>query len=998
MKKIVYSFALFLLVILPGVIWAQGKESSAVNKKEETVLFDDNDVIADMDFENVQINRQKNGDFVVEMDVVNHHSQVLANMIYAVQLLDGQNADRVVWEKIYADDPVTISPESKVHKRFSFVPPAYLGGTFLVQLTGSTQENIPIDFYKISTPVLLKRQIDKYINVRDCSLFVNDKEQFKLHDGLDVGRDEKLVLTCDLNNPTDKEIKFIADLKIYRKNVSDSNLVDSVRTNEVLEGGKTKNFTVDIPVSKLKSDYYDLVLLLTSEGKEISNIQKAHFVVQGHSGSIASVSFDKSSYGKGDKAQIKVTVAGSADSFPGSRAEKNAENTYKYVLRSKITSGGVSCAKDLVEDVKMDKTTVEVLLSQSITQNCSNPVVELSLTDDKGNVLDELSYTLKQSADDTVRKIRDIGFGDKNVIKGLKGGGNLFSGLLVLGIVIFLIGVALFFVRKKGKGGFSVLFFLFFVGGMVLGGKDVYAGTVVRCGPQGLANVGYCSYDVDVNSNCNTDRAVVTGTAKMGWFVCRNNRRNYRALWNPVRDGNYQTMFSVYEDRIDYCTGSNGYTTPEGSGRCKPGSTELTADGRRCISDSRCDKNYFTWPNSVNDEYYGPVKMAVGSNAQRIPNINGVYNAYFQFIFSNLSNGERYVTKKAKRYTINNDCGNSAVNVSLSVDNQVCLGQPVHLRGEAFPSSGVTVYEHKIVKGSNCNALPIHHAFYYSSIGAQFNWNWSNPNVIDVNDNTNFTAPGNYTVAYRAWGKTRSGATIASNCLVKNFQVRDCNLCGPANGGTFSSTDELFAAGLCKPGSEVNTFNDFSGEAFGSTAAWRWVCSQGGISENCEAQKEGVCNPNPTAAPYTELNGDGEHSACKYGHFNSVHLVGGVLKWTCGTNGYNDRHVGSFVSNDPGAGSVVPADGVQPTAGGDVDCQCRPSYEYTCETVGYSADCSQHCGEVVTQINVPKKVDKVCFPGITLTVDESEHPCPDKQITCPPCNGQNGGNGLYNEF
>ena len=193
---------------------------------------------------------------------------------------------------------------------------------------------------------------------------------------------------------------------------------------------------------------------------------------------------------------------------------------------------------------------------------------------------------------------------------------------------------------------------------------------------------------------------------------------------------------------------------------------------------------------------------------------------------------------------------------------------------------------------------------------------------------------------------------------------------------------------------------DNSSLASAGGLAWTWKCNRNGVAEDCKAYKKGKCGydatTSPSAPPYSDNN-----DACRFGSFNSVQLVSGVLHWKCGT-GDSAKHVGNFFSNSPGDGNVVAVDYYGPKTGG-VDCQCTPVYEYDCVGGNYVGSCDNNCGGTMTQQMQAIKKDTTCFTNESTFISKDEYytatgkHCVDKTIQCAPCGTQDQDGGVYHE-
>jgi hypothetical protein len=135
------------------------------------------------------------------------------------------------------------------------------------------------------------------------------------------------------------------------------------------------------------------------------------------------------------------------------------------------------------------------------------------------------------------------------------------------------------------------------------------------------------------------------------------------------------------------------------------------------------------------------------------------------------------------------------------------------------------------------------------------------------------------------------------------------------------------------------------------------------------------------------------NDACVKGSFNSVHLVGGILKWRCGTGNSTNKRVGSFADNNPNAGDSVASDHSDQT---DPECECTPNYKTECIPLDINRE--NKCGQFVTQGYRALKSDTECFPNNPPILDNNPDACPSKQVKCPACGAADSSEGsIYQE-
>jgi hypothetical protein len=295
---------------------------------------------------------------------------------------------------------------------------------------------------------------------------------------------------------------------------------------------------------------------------------------------------------------------------------------------------------------------------------------------------------------------------------------------------------------------------------------------------------------------------------------------------------------------------------------------------------------------------------------------------------------------------------------------------------------------------------------YMKYKGGHWYWVCVNMDVIRFDNATPPCNPNSWGT-YGDCNVTCGGGTQYryNDCGTKS-PLRSCNMqpcCGVADRESYERTSGVTVAGRCDVGDTVSNWVDHSGLAADGGIAWTWNCNDGTVdSEQCLAYKKGVCaydaEENPKKAPYDNIE-----DACRFGALNSVKLVGGVLKWKCGTGEHTDRHVGDFFSEDIRLGSPVPVDWYGPKSGGR-DCQCTPVYEYDCVgTEIYRGSCVNNSGGTKERETQAVKRDIACFPSESLPITKKAYNiatgkhCVNKTVDCAAWGTQDADGGIYHE-
>lgn len=651
LKKISFWFlAAFLLFSCVNFSFAQNETN------DKSLNIDEDLIIANMDFEDGVIEEFGNNDIRVSFNAINHHTKVLADMVYAIQIIGTKEGerDKIMYEYVYDDDHLTISPKNRIHKTINVSVPGYLDGTFNLKLIGRTVDGITLENYIIGK-IQLTKTMDEYINNLGCLVYVKD-EQFLVAQGVDIAKDETINLKCDISNATQKDLSYFSEVSVYGKSVYNvENKLDVSLEKGFIGKVSDKEISLEIPTPK-ESGYYDASLVFLNQDKrQISNKINIHFVVQGLSGSISDVVFDKNSYNIGDNANVDFRVSGSADGFPNSRASK-LESTYtqEMLVQIDIVSDNKECSDRVERKLAGDNVSGGLSEKIKINKNCHNPIVTLTLNDEKGNILDKKVLNLSESKEGNGGAMPVAKNNNFNIINSK----NILKIFLIFTSFLIIMIIVVFFRRSLRNNRNKITIFLLGLTSLFIG-SSVHAGVLSVCANTGAWTRAYCYYDITPSSATLGDSFLAE--AEMDWFVCKNQPLDMSVSYNPATNGAPWTTLVNERYAIDHCENTNtGYDSGAGDGDCKPGSGSIL--GRRniygniCHDNSKCNKDFFDIKSGHDLN---------GSNSFT-PTTAGNKTAYFKFHYFH-SDGYDADFIRPRNYTvqdsiINCSCGTRSAN------------------------------------------------------------------------------------------------------------------------------------------------------------------------------------------------------------------------------------------------------------------------------------------------------------------------------------------------
>lgn len=251
--------------------------------------------------------------------------------------------------------------------------------------------------------------------------------KYSLNQGVDVKSNENLVINCKTINTRKEDItatpKYETHLRSTYGDVVSQTGGDM--TPILFKSNIETPITLTLPKAS-NSQAYNVNLGLV-DGSEESNMVSAHYVLVGSSATIQNLSFNKDYYTKGETATISLMYTPSADNFPGSRYQSEKQSA--LTTNIKFTNGkGKTCAKDVNQKIEVYSPKLDIPVS--ITSNCFNPKVLVTLSDESGKVLDQKDFTVKTTS--------------------VKDSNSNMAYIIISILIIVMIG---FYIYKKKKNG-----------------------------------------------------------------------------------------------------------------------------------------------------------------------------------------------------------------------------------------------------------------------------------------------------------------------------------------------------------------------------------------------------------------------------------------------------------------------------------------------------------------------------------------------------------------
>ena len=272
MKKIL------LIIVLTLVTLSQSVFAQQTDKKEYDILL-----------------KQNNNKFTINFKIKSEDSTQL-HLRYFLKLYK-VNKDYTSFEAIdykIVKDIFYIKKNKNTERQIEYEAPTYLKGTYKLYLLVLNGDKIVAE--KEWKPVILKKTSDFVeINLDTCRVNVNEEtKKYTLGNGVDLKKEEKLYITCDITNYFNRDIEIIPQWKTYEDTFSSGKIVDGEEYSKnkiVLKSKKKQTITFIVPKA-FKPNAYDAQLVLKENEKKVSNSINVHYVLAGESAMVVRASFN----------------------------------------------------------------------------------------------------------------------------------------------------------------------------------------------------------------------------------------------------------------------------------------------------------------------------------------------------------------------------------------------------------------------------------------------------------------------------------------------------------------------------------------------------------------------------------------------------------------------------------------------------------------------------------------------------------------------------------
>jgi len=425
LKVSILSFFVFCSLLLGSTLHAA---TYTMNNGKAVVL-------ADVNVYEAKIISQKGNEINISFDIDNGQG-VQSGIKYGVSLVKGTGESQFSLDEMIYPEILSLSSNSTIKKNIKYTAPASISGEYTLLVTIKNESGMPMGMATAGKVTLTSNLKAIEILPETCFLSVvgeKNSPKYALIQGVDIEKTENLKLTCTAKNPSSVVVSATPSYETYLRNVYGEMVTQNGGDIDPISFKALEKKSISLVLPKTtKPQSYDIKIELKS-GAFISNTIKVHYVLRGISATIQNFSLDKDYYSKNDISNISFIWSPSADSFMDSRfgASKQPIITLVASITNDQKKECIAPINQIMDIAKAGK----VDLSANIIADCNNPQATVTLSDDKGNILDQKLLSFESKKDNTVKTSTNS------------------SSKIILVIFGFLVvaGIAFYFINLKRK-------------------------------------------------------------------------------------------------------------------------------------------------------------------------------------------------------------------------------------------------------------------------------------------------------------------------------------------------------------------------------------------------------------------------------------------------------------------------------------------------------------------------------------------------------------------
>ncbi len=342
-------------------------------------------LVATVNMQNAVISSQDNRTIHISFDFSNRQI-AQPSVLYSVSLIASSTKGKSVVDTHVYSDVVVLGENVTVHKDIVYTAPASLSGSYEVILQSKSDTGFPLGVTSAGVVTLSGATSGVGFLPNTCYLTIPGEKgspKYTLPQGVDIAKTESLQLNCSVKNFGTSPLSLTPSYETHFRSIYGAVVAANGGdiTPVALAADETKTIALVLPKATNPQSYDVLVAL--KDGQTASNDIDVHYVIQGMSATLQTISLDQDEYASGATANVSFLWTPSADGFPGSRggATKISATTVRLTLQD---GKGAECAAAQTVALPLG---FQVKLPMPITRTCVDPHLSIDLLSADGTVL-----------------------------------------------------------------------------------------------------------------------------------------------------------------------------------------------------------------------------------------------------------------------------------------------------------------------------------------------------------------------------------------------------------------------------------------------------------------------------------------------------------------------------------------------------------------------------------------------------------------------------------
>lgn len=439
-----------ITILLSGfLIVSFSNASAAVTTKtaSTTVTTPKAVTVATVNIYNPKTTKINASEYSISFDI-NNRVGIQSNIRYGIELI---NTDKyAILDTQLSNESLTLKEQETKSLTIDYKIPGFVSnGNYKLVLVAENQNGLPLAYMPANLnkdSIININNNSQNLSINNCILTIlNDASstaKYNNNQAVDIMPDEKLIATCDVTNKSSANENNVRLQLITHKRDSFGDILSNDTLTDLIsiKGNSTKSISFTLPTLGNSQLYFIDTFFINSNGQKVSPSYSIFYSIHGPLATIQNLTMDKTSYKKGEIANLKVFW------IIGGGGIRIAPNKDIYVIKAEI--------KDSLKNVcgNTAKTTNNTSLSVNnttfniaIAKDCIPAIATVSIYNGKGGLLDTTEINSQNSIS---------GININANIPSIKNISTLFNNTyrnyaVVFIVVLVLIGYGIVVLRKK---------------------------------------------------------------------------------------------------------------------------------------------------------------------------------------------------------------------------------------------------------------------------------------------------------------------------------------------------------------------------------------------------------------------------------------------------------------------------------------------------------------------------------------------------------------------